>query len=101
MIWAKKMPSTLYGCEATPVNETALRVRRSSSVRYMTYTTVRRSADLVFAMASEGSDLDPDINIFVRRVAAARRYLTKNPANQALMEEIARIYAARKEPGIY
>ena len=48
----------------------------------MTYTMVRTSADLMFAMASGGSDPDPDINIFVRRVAVARRYLTKNPVNQ-------------------
>ena len=95
------MPNALYGCEVTPVNETALRVLRSSFVRCMTYTTVRRSANLVFAMAPEGSDLDPDINIFVRRAAAARIYPTKNPANQDTMEEVARISAARKEPGIY
>ena len=79
----------------TPVNETALRVLRSGFVRCMTYTTVRRSADLVFAMVSEGSDLDPDINIFVRSVVAARRYSTKNTANKETMEELARIYAAR------
>lgn len=78
LIRAKKLPTALYGCEVTPVNETALRVLRSSFVRCMTYTTVRRSADLVFAMASEGSDLDPDINVFVRSVAVARRYLTTN-----------------------
>ena len=95
------MPKTLYGCEVTPVNETALRVLRSSFLRCMTYTTVRRSADLVFAMASEGSDLDPDINIFVRRVAAARRYITKNAEHQETIKGIARIYAARKEPGAY
>ena len=45
--------------------------------------------------------MDPDINIFVRSVAAARRYLTKNPGNQNMMEEIAGIYAARGEPGVY
>ena len=77
LIRATKMPKALYGCEVTPANETARRVLRSSFARCMTYTTVRRSADLVFAMASEGSDLDPDINTFVRRVAAARRFLTK------------------------
>ena len=95
------MPKTLHGCEVTPVNETALRVLRSSFVRCMTYTTVRSSADLVFAMASEGSDLDTDTNILVRRVPVARRYLARNPANQETMAEIAWIYAARGEPGIY
>ena len=35
------------------------------------------------------------------RVAVARRYLTKNPVNQKMMEEIAGIYAASGEPGVY
>ena len=101
MIRAKKLPNALYGCEVTPVNETALRVLRSSFVRCMTYTTVRRSADLVFAMASEGSDLDLDKNMFVKTVVAARRYLAKNPRGQQMVEEVAGIYAARGEPGVY
>ena len=82
LLRAKKSPKALYGCEVTPVNETALRVLRSSFVRCMTYTTARRSADLVFAVASEGTDLDPDVSIFVRRIAALRRYISKNAANQ-------------------
>ena len=67
----------------------------------MTYTTVRRSADLVFATTSEGTDLDPDINIFVRRVAAARRYISRSNANHEEMKEVARIYGSREEPGTY
>ena len=71
------MPKALYGCEVTPVNETALRILRTSFVKCMTFTTAGRSADLVFAMTSKGSDLDPDVNIFVRRVAAMKICIQK------------------------
>ena len=55
-----------------------MRVLRSSFIRCITHTTSRRSADFAFSVASEGTDLDPNVNIFVRRIAALRRYFYKD-----------------------
>ena len=38
----------------------------------VTYTSKRRSVDLVFAMASEGQDLDPEVEIVARRTIGLR-----------------------------
>ena len=45
--------------------------------------------------------MDPGVNTFVRGVAAARRYITKNASNQETIKEIGKMYAARKEPRTY
>ena len=60
------------------INESALRILRSSFASCITYTSKRRSTDLVYAMASEGTDLDPEVEIVARRAVAFRRYYTKN-----------------------
>ena len=48
----KKLPMGLYGCKVAPVNENALRAMRASIASCLTFTTVRRSADLTFAIGS-------------------------------------------------
>ena len=59
----KLLPKALYACEMAPVNEGALSELRAELANTLTYTTTRRAADLVFAMASGKSDLDPDVEI--------------------------------------
>ena len=95
------MPKAMYGCEVSPVNEIALRTLRSSFADVLTYTTARRSADFTFSVVSGKTDLDPDVEIFVRRVTAMRRYITKSPANKEKMLRIYELYRGRGEPGIY
>ena len=56
-----------------------MRVLRSSFIKFITFTSSRRSADLVFCVALKRSDLDPDVNIIFRRVAAFRRYCYTQP----------------------
>ena len=75
-----------------PVNETALTVLRSSFVKRITFTPSRRSADIVLSVASEGTDLDPDVNIIVRRVAAFRRYCYRQARSQVTIKEMYEIY---------
>ena len=82
------------------MNETALRALRASFADCATYTSKRRSLDLVFALASEGADLDPEVEIVVRRAVAFRRYITKNDSNRRKVDKIYEQYAKAKEPGI-
>ena len=100
IIRGKKWPNTLYGCELSPINESALRILRSSFASCITYTSKRRSTDLVYAMASEGTDLDPEVEIVARRAVAFRRYYTKNDTNKHKVDKIYQEYAKAKEPGI-
>ena len=101
IIRAKKLPKAMYGYEITPVNETALTVVRPSFIKCMTYTASRRSDDLVFSVASEGTDLDPDENILARRVAAFRRYFYKDGKNAENIREVYGHHKEKGEPGIY
>ena len=99
IVKAKKMPKAMYGCEVSPVNETALRTLRSSFADVLTYTTVRRSTEFTFSSVSGNTDLDPDVEIYVRRMTAMRRYVTKQPANRDKMQRIYELYRDKGEPG--
>ena len=68
LISAKKLPNALYGCDTAPGNEGALTRLQSAIVDTLTITTTRRSVDLTFAVASQGTDVDPDVVIFKHRV---------------------------------
>ena len=67
----------------------------------MTYTTSRRSADLVFSVASEGTDLDPYVVFLVRRLAVYRRYCHKYKKTVGEIQEFYHRYIEKGEPGIY
>ena len=85
IIRTKMIPKALYGCELAPVNETALRGLRREVADAISYTTARRSADLTFSVASYGTDLDPDVHIYIRRAQAYRRAYTANENNEKLI----------------
>lgn len=51
-------------------------------------------------MASEGQDLDPEVEIVARRTIGLRRYYTKNERNKKKVAEFYEQYARNKEPGI-
>lgn len=95
------MLKALYGCEVAPANEVSLRTLATSISKTIAYTTSQRSADLTFAVASYGPDLDPDIHILSRGATAFRRYVTRNEENASKMKEIFEAYARKKEPGVY
>ena len=73
LIRSKQLPKALYGCETAPVNESALKKLQTKIVDTLTFTTTRRSADLTFAVAARGMEVDPDIAIFKNRVLGMRR----------------------------
>ena len=101
IIRAAKLPKGLYGCEVSPINESALRTFRTAITKTLTYTTDQRSADLTFATASHGPDLDPEVAIAMRRAVAVRRYISKSEANERMARKIIKNYGAKREPGVY
>ena len=76
IIRAKQLPRALYGCETAPVNEGVLKKLQTAIVDTLTLTTTRRSADLTLTVASHGTEVDPDVNIFRNRVLGTRRAVT-------------------------
>ena len=51
-------------------------------------------------MASEGTDLDPEVEIVARRAVAFRIYYTKDDTNKHKVDKIYHEHAKAKEPGI-
>ena len=98
VVRAKIVPGGLYGCEMAPVHEGALETLRGAIADLITFTTETRSADLTFTIASEGTDLDPDIEIWVWRVKSLRRYLAKNSEASNMCNDIYEMYRQRGEP---
>ena len=91
----------LFGCEISPVNEGALATLRTSIADLLTASAKRRSLDLTFSLASYGDDLDPDVEIAYRRIAAYRRNATKDNETARLMRENVRFYNDRKAAGTH
>ena len=101
VVRGKMLPKELYGCEISPINETAMRSLRTAIVNCITFVTSRRSIDLTFAMASIGTDVDPDVVVVCRRTTALRRALTINVENASMIEDIIGAYTEKKKPGIF
>ena len=72
-----------------------------TKVDTLTYTTTRRSADLTFAVAANGSEVDPDIAIFKNRVLGMRRARVVCKENKSMIDRIMERYLEMKEPGIF
>ena len=63
-----------------------MRTFRSGVVNAATYTTKRRSTDLTFAVASNGSDIDPEVEVYVRRVNGLGRAVVTDIGNKEIIE---------------
>ena len=90
----------MYGCETAPVNEGAFKRLQTAIVDTLTFTTPRMSVDLTFAVASHGTDVDPDVAISKNRVLGLRRARITVEANAKIVDEIMELYLKQKEPGI-
>ena len=99
-IRAKLLPKALYGAELAPVSEAAMRSLRAKIADVLSPATVRRSVDLVFALAAGPKNVDPDIDVVVRRFAAARRAMVKSEEAAMTISRILEMYKFRDEPGM-
>ena len=70
-----------------PVNESALETLRAVFVDNLTVSSVKRSVDLTFSVATCGDDLDPDLEIPYRRAAMSRRNMNKDNLRSKLLQK--------------
>ena len=102
IIRTKMLPTAFYGCETAPVNAEILKKLQVVFVDAVIGSSSRRSPNLEFSTCSYGSDVDPDIVITQRRVAALRRYLVKtDDEGREKVHQIIKIYPRKQEPGAY
>ena len=99
VIRTKMLPKALYGCETAPINEAAMRTFRSEVADAAAYTTKRRSLDLTFTTSSHGTDIDPEIEVYVRRVTSFKRAIVISDFNGKMIDTILGIYREKHEPG--
>ena len=89
-------PAALYGVEATRVSNTSLQSLRSAIARAIGPRSSRRSLGMTFSCTSCANDLDPAVQILVRRVLTVRRIMSKHNGQHGLVRLIIRHY---QKPG--
>ena len=70
------------------MNERGFKQFQTRIVDTLTSTTARNSVDLTFAAASYGTDVDPDVAIFMNRVLGLRRARVIGNDNKEMVDEI-------------
>ncbi len=84
------VPKGFFGCETSPINESAMQKMRTSIANVLTYVANQRSTDFTFSVASDKTDLDPDIEVYVRRAALLRRVVGDSAENRKVADDFFR-----------
>ena len=87
----------MFDAEVVRENQTALRGLQSAVVRAIGPGTTLGSNALVFDLCSRGTDLDPEAEIFTRRITLMRRMRCKWPWVADILREI---YAQYRHMGM-
>ena len=98
---AVPIPKRLFGCETSPINEGAMQKLRSIIANVLTYVTSKRSIDFTFTVASGKTDLDPDVEVYVRRVALFRRVVGDSDENKRLFVRNSRVEKIVHSPALF
>ena len=85
----------LYSCEASQVDEHALRKYTSAMLQLVGTNNQMHSCSLTFGFSELRLDVDPFVAIFQRRVTMLRRFLAKNPHKTVLIDSIYDAYARK------
>ena len=86
------LPKSLYGVEACDLPVCLLDKLRASLARATNRGSVFQCNAILFEVASYGRDLDPYVQIVVRRVTALRRHIAKFPDTRRMFEGILSTY---------
>ena len=98
-IIAKIMPVAMYGVEAANPSDKAIARLTAALLDCLVGTAKPRDMDAILSRyAVRGVDLDPVVQILVRRTMALRRCLATRPANKALVQRMVSQY--RQEAGV-
>ena len=89
----------LYGIESSQCCETDMQILRGAIANAIGPKSRARSIDLTFATANLGKDLDPMVEMVIRRGKMLRRMAIKHPEVQCLLAEIWHWYQQDGHPG--
>ena len=92
LITAKILALGLYGCEAAPTNQSALRHLQNTISAIISGHSARTSSAITFTTQATARDLDPCIHVFTRRGVMLRRMYYKHPHLQDTIHYIHSIY---------
>lgn len=100
LIREKALALGLYGIEASHACQQALASLRAAITDAIAPRTTLRAHAVVFEMASNGSDLDPDIQCFLRRATGIRRAFAKDAKCLKQMQTVMKAYQEFNYVGI-
>ena len=99
IIRTKALPRALYGIEGSQPPGQQMRKVASAIKDAITHSSTHRSHDLTFAVCSNGSDLDPEVHMLIRRVILLRRMMTKHVRASEAVLHIYRLYKSHEYDG--
>ena len=76
-----------YSCEASSINESALRYYTSILLKVVGTGNVMRARSLIFAFGEGPLNLDPYVELFTRRLLMLRRTWIKVPSIRPVVHE--------------
>ena len=101
LIRGKILPMALYGIENAHPTEAKLHALQSAIVDVIGTNAARRCNTMIFQLATGGEDLDPYIQVTVRRFDTFRRMWHKHPAYQVMCRGILNFYSQNATPGVF
>ena len=90
-------PATLYGIEAARTTRTKVGILAAAVKDVLYSKNDRHDTDWLFANGVNGKDLDPEVQIFIKRMTMLRRAVEKKPSLKAKVQSIYRAYKKEAE----
>ena len=90
-----------YGCEASPVDESALKSYTSLLLQVVGTSNTHHARALIFALLDGPASIDPIVHIFTQRAMMMRRALIKIPAITPIVELLFQHYQRLEMFGAY
>ena len=99
-IRTKGLPYALYGCETQPVAEAPMAKLRTATVDTLGPKSTRRAQHIVLATTAQyGPDVDPHVEVAVRRAKLLHRTYYKQPHLQPAIHRLMRHYTSTSANG--
>lgn len=95
-IRAKVHAGTFYGIEGSDLTDTQVASLSAATIQVFKQTNSRYDVDWHYATCSHGKDLDPNVQVVLRRIVGLRRAHCKGPHMQHKLRSIMNLYAQRE-----
>ena len=93
------LSKALYGCEAAPIASNVLDKLTTTLRKAMGFRGHFTSNDLAFQVSNEAGDLDPRLNVYLRRFTLLRRVLARSPEYLTKVTQLVKMYGDLSTPG--